>query len=231
MSIGSQELCVFIKVGSKHKQEQEKLWVALAVKKARGRYSKYVGWRTFLRFGKELAKQYGKEFKQAGKVQPWYCDQKQQQFTRQDLSDFASSQTKAFESAYKDGVFEALLPPKLQSKATRAKTAAAMAVADKQRNHSIGDHVTDEGLRPGGSKPRKAKKAKAMKKPRARKAGARRGGTVPSGAVKPHRAVRKSGERKCTICGRIHTKRQHWSHEAAPKGGKPGAYKAKRSGR
>lgn len=236
-SIGSQELSRY--VDNNQRFYQVKLAVArmLASRKARGNYHPFVAEKSFqLQLARPAAQAYCKEFGHGQKE--WRnC------FTRKDISDFGQHYRKWFEAEHKLGNFESLLPAKLQSRHTREKTAAAMAVADKQRNHSIGEHYGEEGKRPKKMTQDEremaainavrahfgddmSKKLKRTKKPKKKRSGAPRGGRVPSGAVKPH-----PSERACRWCGRIHTKSKHHSHARAPKGGKVGGYKKKRAGR
>lgn len=214
-SIGSQELYIYAQNDKKLHDKRMAIARALAVKKARRQYVPMLGRKAFrLHLGKPAAQQYCKEF---GKGKWNQC------FTPHDLHDFAQIYEEWFSAEYKLGNFESILPAKYQSRATRKKVAAAMAVADAQRSHSIGDfpdsgHVTEGGHRPSGAVKVKRKKSASTRR------GARRGGRVPSGAVKPHR-----GSKRCVKCGRIHTAPEHWSHETAPKGGARGGYKKRRA--
>lgn len=245
-SIGSQELSRY--VDNDQRFYKVKLAVArvLAARKARGNYHPFIAEKSFrLQLAKPAAQAYCREFGHGQKE--WRTC-----FTSHDLRDFGRHYMKWFEAEYKLGNFESLLPPKLQSRKTREKTEAAMRVADKQRNHSIGEHYGEEGKRPAKQQHWENNRAKAWWKKHPHhddnvcswkaghtgqcdawpgkgskpKRGASRGGRVPSGAVKPHKS-----KRACQQCGRIHAKRVHWSHGAAPKGGKAGGYKKKRAGK
>lgn len=202
MSIGAEELSLYVDNERKLYDRTMAIAKSLAVKKARRGYSPSLARKAFrLYLGKPAAKAYVKEFGGG----PW-----NRAFTRDDLDDFAQMYEAWFSAEYKLGNFESLLPAKYQKPATRKKTAAAIEEADKQRNKSIGD-LPEEGMRPGGARSRPEKKKRSASK---------RGKKM----VKPHKRTSK----KCTLCGRIHDKSSHWSHKNAPKGGRAGGYKKAR---
>lgn len=221
MSIGSDELRRHVDNDKKLHDKVMALARVLALKKARRVYHPALAEKAFrLHLGMPAAKAYSKEYGRGKKE--W-----REVFTRADLDALASDYRAWFEAEHKLGNFESLLPAKYQNKATRKKAAAALEHADKQRNHSIGAPEKKPRKKAGKKASKKAAAPhKVTRKPAAKphaKKSRKHGGTVPSGALKPHK-----GTARCSLCGEIHTKSAHWSHETAPKGGKPGGYKKKR---
>lgn len=126
LSIGAQELILFIEKDSSLKQAKMIEAMGLARKKASKRYDRDVGLHSFRRVADMAARQYVQQ--RTGSTDHW-----QKVFPLIDRNNTAKAYLKQWGEDWKRDKFEAMLPTQLQKAATRKAAQAAFKHGNERR--------------------------------------------------------------------------------------------------